>query len=729
MNALRIAVRLLKGGGKRDLQTVGLAIVAYAVATALLVVILGGLHGFIQRNDRAVDWSVQPVTTSESRAGGASGEQTEQTASGQHGRIAVHSEVADGHSMTVVDIAAPKDGGAASSNLVPPGMSRLPAPGEVWVSPALAELIETLPADRLADRLTTDARVADASLAGELPAASLPSDKELVAVIGRSTDDPAMNPQGSTSGWNLLEPQGYSAFGVHDADAQVSFELGSVGGDFRTVVGSMSPIYLSLAVLAVILMIIPLITLGSAAARLGVARRDARLAALRLIGATPGQVVGMTAIESMIHAAVGAVAGVGLALALLPLVGLVPFQGSGFSFGQLMLNPLWLVAVIAGVVLLAGVSAIVGLGRVIVSPLGVAQRQTPPRVKIIRLVIFVVVIIGWNVLAPSAMNFGISFILISLGVVFLIVNLIGPWVVSVMARIVAKRAKRAESLLAARRLIDDPKAAWRAVSGVALAGFVAAIVSVMPALTQLGYDSVAQTSVSIPGLAQELAQQDGEQDGAQEPELSSQQNDAAATAKAKVEDALQGAGVSGSVSVEAGEVQITQNLRDSAARAETLDRTTTALVGVLPGSPPNSYEPEAYASATMAQDVQTGVLFTLIMSFLVAAASAGIAQASSTLDRRQIYGLMHLAGTDERVLNRTRFRVTLWPLLLTCGISAGLGLFFTLPLLGSALVLAPQGLLLLLGCLAGGIALVVLASAGSRPILRQVLADTSPRPD
>ena len=51
-------------------------------------------------------------------------------------------------------------------------------------------------------------------------------------------------------------------------------------------------VYVILAWIAVVLLVVPLLTLAGAAARLGVARRDARLATLRLLGATPREVVG-----------------------------------------------------------------------------------------------------------------------------------------------------------------------------------------------------------------------------------------------------------------------------------------------------------------------------------------------------------------------------------------------------------------------------------------------------
>ncbi|WP_448631055.1 hypothetical protein [Cellulomonas soli] len=47
--------------------------------------------------------------------------------------------------------------------------------------------------------------------------------------------------------------------------------------------------YVLFAWTALVLLVVPLVTLGGAAARLGVSRRDARLATLRLLGATPAK--------------------------------------------------------------------------------------------------------------------------------------------------------------------------------------------------------------------------------------------------------------------------------------------------------------------------------------------------------------------------------------------------------------------------------------------------------
>lgn len=58
------------------------------------------------------------------------------------------------------------------------------------------------------------------------------------------------------------------------------------------------------------------------------------------------------------------------------------------------------------------------------------------------------------------------------------VNVIGTWVVAMRARSRAKHPKDAATMIAMRRILDNPKRAWRNVSGVALAVFIAGMTSV-----------------------------------------------------------------------------------------------------------------------------------------------------------------------------------------------------------------------------------------------------------
>ncbi|WP_129339838.1 FtsX-like permease family protein [Cellulomonas endophytica] len=392
---------------------------------------------------------------------------------------------------------------------------------------------------------------------------------------------------------------------------------------------SMAPTYVILAWVAVVLLVVPLLALAGAAARLGVARRDARLATLRLLGVTPREVVVLTAVETAAQGLVGAVLGVVGHALLLPVWAQVPFQGRPFTAGELWVG--WAGAVLALLVvpLLAALSGAASLRRVVVSPLGVARRTTPPGMRAVRVLgvvgALVAFVVGARVMNRLGEAVAIALMLGLLALVLGTLNLVGPWTVGVVGRLMARRGGPAR-LLAARRLLDDPRAAWRVVGGLGLASFVAAVLSVMPGFTVLSGESDPQTELLV-------------------------------------------------------------------------------------------------------ADLVTGGVLTLAIAYVVAAVAAGIAQAAGVLDRRREHALQLLAGVPVELFDAVRRREVLVPLLAVSLTSAGVGLVVLLPLFGASLVVRPDGLLLLLGCLVVGTLAVLAATEASRPLLRATAATTVVRAD
>lgn len=246
-----------------------------------------------------------------------------------------------------------------------------------------------------------------------------------------------------------------------------------------------STAYVVLAVFACMLLVVPFVALAGSAARLAASRRDARLAALRLAGATTGQVVRLTALDAAGQALIGALIGIAGYCALMPAVMLIPFQEQRFTFEQLWVGPLALVITLAGVAILALISSLVTLRRVAITPLGVTSRTATALPSGIRMVLFVVVMVAAVIVfknpamllqAGQAVMYAviIGFMLLC----FALVNLIGMWVVTARAKAKAKRPKDAATMIAMRRILDNPKRAWRNVSGIALAVFIAGITSI-----------------------------------------------------------------------------------------------------------------------------------------------------------------------------------------------------------------------------------------------------------
>lgn len=249
-------------------------------------------------------------------------------------------------------------------------------------------------------------------------------------------------------------------------------------------------LYVTFAYIAAGLLVVPLVTLGGAAARLIVARRDERLASLRLVGATNGQITVMTLCDAVAQSVVGAVAGLVGYFALIPVVAQVRFDGRAFALSELWVGVGALAVVCVAIVLVGALSAVVGLRRVMVTPLGVAQRHSGRPLRASRVIVLLVVLGGFVVVAGSPWaTFAVLGGFVVAGLATL--NVVGPFVVMLGARIVASQTRRVDTLLAARRVVDDPKTAWRSVGGVALATFIAGLASLI-ALAGQGNTSAAE---------------------------------------------------------------------------------------------------------------------------------------------------------------------------------------------------------------------------------------------
>lgn len=405
--------------------------------------------------------------------------------------------------------------------------------------------------------------------------------------------------------------------------------LAVIGGaqSFWTWTDDLAMTYQALAVVALVLLVVPLASLGGAAARLSARRRDDRLATLRLLGATPATVSALAVIESVVLATVGALAGVVLYFALVPALALIPFRGEALGVDGVLLGWPALVAVPLGVSLLAAVSAVVGLRLVVISPLGVRARQDAPRLHWLRLVIgAVVVALAVGIIAVLQVAASAVMILAMLGLAFggalAVQNLVGPWVIRLVARAQAGSAKTPAKLLAARTVLESPKAAWRQVSGVAMTSFMAVFA---------------------------------------------------------------GSGV--------------------------------AVLGALGAS-------ADLESKLLVDDIRTGILITVVASFVMVACSVGVNQAASILDRRDLFQSLGKLGMPVRTMDAARRRSVMSPLRITAIGAALTAAVVMLPLTGVTLIVAPLSLAVIATVLAAGIGVVWLGLAATRPLLDRAAVTT-----
>lgn len=285
------------------------------------------------------------------------------------------------------------------------------------------------------------------------------------------------------SGWLLLVVTGgVNAFYHRELTPPEPF-LAALGDGAAAGVSQLA-FWTILAVCAGVLLIVPVLTLGAAAARMGALGRDRRLAGLRLLGASGSQVVALSTIETMLAALIGAVLGTLGYLATLPLWQAVTFQATPLSAAEMLL-PAWAIAGVAGLlVALAGISSLGGLARLRISPLGVARRQPRRALKVWRFVALPAAVVVWLVVAPTLqiareLVLSATVIAVALGIFMGVINLVGPWLLQLLGLILS-RSGRPSVLLAGRRLLADPKSAWRSVSGLAFIGFTGGALVSLP---------------------------------------------------------------------------------------------------------------------------------------------------------------------------------------------------------------------------------------------------------
>lgn len=330
---------------------------------------------------------------------------------------------------------------------VPPGADKVPGSGEMLVSPALKELLDSKEGKPLADRL-------DARVVGTVGQDGLEGPAELAYYKGDAHLDA----------------------GRDDVERVTAFkDTGSSGGvTFGT--GSENAMLTLLTVLGCVVLVLPVGVFIGAAARFGGEARDARLAALRLVGADAATVRRVAAGEAL----AGSVAGLAVGGALFAVVRALGerVRLGGLSWFTSDITPVpWLAVLIVLAVPVTAVAAtLVAMRGVTVNPSGVVRETGQPGQTSRRL--------WWRLLFPAlgavalllqgALNGGMStqinmlpvvvgIVLVLIGVVLLL-----PWVVE----LALGRLRGGGPLswqLAVRRLQLNGGTASRAVAGIAVA--------------------------------------------------------------------------------------------------------------------------------------------------------------------------------------------------------------------------------------------------------------------
>ena len=432
---IRLGLRLAVSGGREAVTRLVIVAIAVGIGVGLLLAAVSALNAVNAQNDRYAWLDTGAGNPSQTGSGGPAAPL----------RVLITTDEFDGLTISRADVAA-----AGPASPVPPGIPRDPGPGQYYISPALSALLRNAPAAELADRYP-------GHQAGLIGQAGLPSPDSLVIVVGRSAAQLAHLPGAAeVTSFNTTPPG--SNGGVNRGDG-----LGAKGLD------------LVLSVVALALLLPVLIFIGTAT-RLSAARREQRFAAMRLVGATPRQISLIAAVESTVATAAGVAIGFGLFFALRVPLAAIPLTGQPFFPAELSLSLPDTLAVAVGVPAAAAVVARLALRRVNISPLGVTRRVTPapPRAwRVLPLLAGLAELGFFAVHGEPASNSG-QVLAFTTGFALIMIGLViaGPWLTMAGARVLARRASRPGTLIAARRLADDPRAAFRAVSGLVLALFI-----------------------------------------------------------------------------------------------------------------------------------------------------------------------------------------------------------------------------------------------------------------
>ncbi|MFE9744639.1 FtsX-like permease family protein [Saccharothrix saharensis] len=372
---LVLGIRLAVGGSRTSWAR--LALTAAGVGLGVTVLLLAASIGPARE---AKSLRVQAASLDSTAAGG--------TLRARHVSVSWQ-----GRLITGVELAATAP--------APPGVGRIPGPGELVVSPELLDLMRTDDSVR--------ARFPE-SVIGVIADAGLPRPKSLIFYAG-----------------------------LADAHLDSAHPAAGFGSDRPP--PTLLPVYRLLMVAAISALLVPLGIFVLVATRLGATGREQRLAAIRLVGASRSQLRWIASGETLTGAVLGLFVGVALFFAARPLARFIEVEGVGFFPTDLLPDPLLGALIAVGVPVVAVVSALLALRTEDVGPLGLSRAVELPRrrawwrfalIGAGAALIVVISLIGgyWQVMADArlavGLGAGIALVLAGTGAVL-------PWLVGEVA--------------------------------------------------------------------------------------------------------------------------------------------------------------------------------------------------------------------------------------------------------------------------------------------------------
>jgi hypothetical protein len=366
----------------------------------------------------------------------------------------------------------------------PDGLPALPEPGEMYVSPALAELLASQDGKLLLPRLPE-------KVVGTLPPNLVQTPGDLIAWVG--ADKAALG--------DSIAAYGFGA----PAQAQ-----------------EVNPAMMALMLIGAVVLLLPVLIFVTSASRIAGAERDRRLSALRLVGSGSRQVRRIAAAESLAGTFVGMVLGAAVFVVARQFTEGISFFGERAYVSDVVPDPVLTVVIVLLIPALSVLTALFALRRTIIEPLGVVRQSKPVRRRLwwrLALIVLGVVLLITQLGAEDnsdtwawAVSGGAALLLVGVPVLL-------PWLIE---RVSGQMSGGPSSwLLAVRRLQLDSGTSARVVGGVAvvLAGAIALQTVLMSAEDEVGLPSsggepagaveVSTDTVLAEAVSEEIGAADG----------------------------------------------------------------------------------------------------------------------------------------------------------------------------------------------------------------------------
>ena len=339
----------------------------------------------------------------------------------------------------------------AGGEPVPPGIERMPGPGEMFASPAFAKRLETDPLLRtmFPHRLT-----------GRISSDGLRGPEELVVWAG-------YRPTQLVASSGAVRSMSVRGFGSRQADDLIpGYELLQRGYFIYYGAG------------LAILLLVPLALVAGGAARLSSRLRERRLVALRTLGLSPSRTVAVAAVEAAVISAIGALLALGAAPLVRWVLGSGPVFGVDFFPEDVRVGVAAIAAAVIGVPALVTVVAGVAAGRVMRKPPSTRPSVAPVPVRRSAIALLLLgacslALLPWpisRVLSPLQA----ILLLYAASFAFAAGLAVGlPAVVQRLAARAAPRTRGTSTLLAWRRLASDPGPPTRLLAPVCALLFAA----------------------------------------------------------------------------------------------------------------------------------------------------------------------------------------------------------------------------------------------------------------